>query len=137
MKKIVLFVFITFITTSVFSQKGYIKISTELEDETSWIMVWLNDDPQDAAYSGEVEIEDLYSGKYTLRVSFNSDTIADWVKDIKLKRNEQIEYKIVEMKEFGKEVGKMGRGFGKKTGKTKGNDDGLIQYYRLEKIKKD
>ncbi len=72
-----------------FSQ-GSIKVYTELEEETSHFMVWLNEDPQDAYPSDEVIVENLLPGKYTLQVSFNSDTIADWVKTFKLKKNEKI-----------------------------------------------
>lgn len=136
MKKIFLLTIVTLFAFNIFAQNGSITITTELEEETSWIMVWLNEDPQDADFSDEVEIEDLYSGNYELRVSFNSDTIADYVKDIKLKRNEVIEFKVVKMKGFGKDVGKVGRGFGNKFGKTGDNDsDDLVQYYKLERIK--
>ena len=135
MKKILItssFILISFI---MFSQ-GSIKVYTDLEEETSLIMVWLNEDPQDSYPSDEVIMENLLPGKYTLQVSFNSDTIADWVKAFKVKKNEQIVYKVIKMKEFGKDVGKMGRGFGNMTGKTEENDsEDLVQYYRLERIK--
>lgn len=138
MKKIVFLILILIAAANLYAQNGSIKIYTELEEETSWIMVWLNEEPQDAFPSDEVEIEDLYSGKYELRVSFNSDTIADWVKEIKLKRNEKIEFKVVKMKDFGKDVGKVGRGFGQKIGKTGENDaEDLVQYYRLERVKEE
>jgi hypothetical protein len=138
MKKIVFLILILIAAANLYAQNGTIKIYTELEEETSWIMVWLNEEPQDAFPSDEVEIEDLYSGKYELRVSFNSDTIADWVKEIKLKRNEKIEFKVVKLKEFGKDVGKVGRGFGQKFGKTDENDaEDLVQYYRLERVKEE
>ena len=138
MKKIIFLFVILIAALNVYAQNGTIKIYTDLEEETSWIMVWLNEEPQDATHSDEVFIEDLYSGKYELRVSFNSDTIADWVKEIKLKRNEEIEFKVVKMKDFGKDVGKVGRGFGQKFGKTGDNDaEDLVQYYRLERIKED
>ncbi len=40
------------------------------------------------------------------------------------------------MKDFGKDIGKVGRGFGTKTGTTEENDsEDLVQYYRLEKQK--
>jgi len=118
-----------------FSQ-GSIKIYTELKDETAQFMIWLNEESQDAYPSDEVIIENLLPGKYTLQVSFDSDTIADWTKTFKLKRNEKIIYKVVKVKEFGKEAGKMGRSFGRVTGKTKDSGvEDLIQYYKLEKQK--
>ena len=135
MKNILLISGIILMNFGLFAQ-GSIKVYTELEEETSLIMVWLNEDPQDAYPSDEVFMESLLPGKYILQVSFNSDTIADWVKTIKLKTNEQLVYKVVKMKAFGKDVGKVGRGFGNKTGTTEENDsEDLVQYYRLEKQK--
>ncbi len=136
MKKFALISFIILLNFGAFAQ-GSVKVYTDLEEETSFIMVWLNEDPQDAYPSDEVIMENLLPGKYMLQVSFNSDTIADWVKTFKLKKNEQIVYKVVKMKAFGKDIGKVGRGFGTKTGKTEESDDDLVQYYRLEKVKKD
>ena len=138
MKKLLFLIVILIATLNLYAQNGYIKIYTELEEETSWVMVWLNEQAQDADFSDEVEIEDLYSGKYELRVSFNSDTIADYVKEIKLERNEKVTFKVVAMKDFGKDVGKVGRGFGKKFGKKGDNDaEDLVQYYRLERLKEE
>lgn len=117
--------------------QGSIKVYTDLEEETSWILVALNDEQQDAFHSDEVFMESLLPGKYTLQVSFNSDSIADWVKTFKLKTNEKIVYKVVKMKNFGKDLGKVGRGFGSKTGTTEGSDEDLVQYYRLERVKED
>lgn len=136
MKNILLISGIILMNFGLFAQAS-IKVYTELEEETSLIMVWLNEDPQDAYPSDEVIMESLLPGKYMLQVSFNSDTIADWVKTIKLKTNEQLVYKVVKMKAFGKDIGKVGRGFGTKTGTTEGSDEDLIQYYRLEKVKED
>lgn len=136
MKKTIIIIFISLVSISAFSQLGSIRIFTELEEETSWFMVYVNEEPQDAMPSDEVIVEDLYSGKYELRVSFDSDTIADWTKTIKLKKGEKIEFKVVKMHKFGQDVGKVGRGVGKMTGKTEDDDaEDLIQYYKLEKIK--
>lgn len=135
MKKVLLLTCFYLLYTFSFSQ-GSIKIYSDLKDETSQFMVWLNEESQDAYPSDEVIIENLLPGKYTLQVSFNSDTIADWNKTFKLKRNEKIVYKVVKLKNIGKDVRKVGRGFGRVTGTTK--DDGvedLVQYYKLEKIK--
>ena len=135
MKKISFTLSLILLSLITFSQ-GSIKVYTELEEETSHFMVWLNEESQDAYPSDEVIMENLLPGKYTLQVSFNSDTIADWVKTFKLKKNEQIVYKVVKMKNFGKDIGKVGRGFGTKTGTTEENDsEDLVQYYRLEKQK--
>lgn len=137
MKRIVLILIVSFIAISAFSQKASIRIFTELEEETSWFILYINDEPQDAMPSDEMIVEDMYSGKYEIRVSFNSDTIADWEKTIKLKRNEKLEFQVVKLHKLGQDVGKVGRGVGRLTGKT-GDDDALdlIQYYKLEKIKK-
>jgi hypothetical protein len=115
-----------------------IKIFTDLNEESSLFIVVLNDEQQDSDPVEEMLIENLLPGKYNLKVSFNSDTIADWVKTIELKKNEQLVYKVVKMKEIGKDVGKVGRGFGQMTGKTEENQaDDLVQYYKLEKVKED
>jgi hypothetical protein len=115
-----------------------IKIFTDLNEESSLFLVVLNDEQQDSDPVDEMLIENLLPGKYSLKVSFNSDTIADWVKNIELKKNEQLVYKVVKMKDIGKDVGKVGRGFGQMTGKTEENQaDDLIQYYKLEKVKEE
>lgn len=135
MKKIIILISILFSYFVNFSQ-GSIKIYTELKEETAQFMVWLNEEAQDAFPSDEVIIEDLLPGKYVLQVSFNSDTIADWVKTFKMNKNEKIVYEVIKMRDFGKSVRKVGRGFGKMSGKTEENDsDDLVQYYRLEKKK--
>ncbi|MCF6364586.1 MAG: hypothetical protein L3J35_00110 [Bacteroidales bacterium] len=129
MKKIILTFSLIFAYFINYSQ-GSIKIYTDLKEETAQFMVWINEEPQDAYPSDEVEIEDLLPGKFIIQVSFNADTIADWVKTIKLKKNEQVVYKVVKMKEIGKEAGKIGRNLNKETREA---GDDLIQYYRLVK----
>ncbi len=118
------------------SAQSSIKIYTDLEEESALFIVYLNQEQQDAFPSDEMIMESLLPGKYELRVSFDSDTIADWVKTIDLKKNEQLVYKVVKMKEFGKDVGKVGRGFGQVTGTTEEDQAAdLVQYYKLEKVK--
>jgi len=95
-------------------------------------MVWLNEESQDAYPSNEVEMDGLLPGKFVIQVSFNADTIADWVKTIKLKKNEQVVYKIVKMNKISKEAGKVGRSI-KKSEDSSGDD--LIQYYKLVRQK--
>ena len=135
MKKILLVLSLAFLYNYSYSQAS-VKIYTELEEETAQFMVWINQEPQDATPDTEVIIDNLLPGKYILQVSFNADSIADWAKTIRVKKNQKIVYKVIKKKEFGKEAGKVGRGFGKITGKTAENsNEELIQYYRLEKQK--
>ena len=132
MKKIILIsTILIFIISSAFSQSS-LKIYSDIEDEKSHIKVFLNGEVNDANYWDEVIIEDLLPGKYEMIVSFNSDTISDYVKKIKIKKNTKVVYRVVLKKEFGKEAGKMGRSLGRTLNKT-GDDDkeGLIQWYRL------
>ncbi|NPA67890.1 MAG: hypothetical protein GXO50_04690, partial [Chlorobi bacterium] len=79
----------------------------------------------DAYPSDETDIENLLPGKYTLTVSFNADTIADWTKTIKLKKNQHITYKVVKINEFSKDARQLGRNISKK------DDQGLVEYYKL------
>jgi hypothetical protein len=137
MRTILLGSFLMFVYIGLWSQSS-IKIYTDLEEESSFFIVYLNQEQQDAFPSDEMLIESLLPGKYELRVSFDSDTIADWVKTIDLKKNEQLVYKVVKMKEFGKDVGKVGRGFGQVTGTTEEDQAAdLVQYYKLEKVKEE
>ena len=71
-----------------------------------------------------------------MRVVFNSDTISDYAKTIKIPANTTVTYKVIKKGEFGQESGKMGRAFGRKTGTT-GEDEkeGLVDVYRLEIVK--
>lgn len=135
MKKIIITLSIVLAYFINYSQSS-IKIYTELKEETAQFMVWINGEPQDAYPSDEVIVENLLPGKFIIQVSFDADTIADWKKTIKLKKNQKLVYKVIKKKEFGKEAGKVGRGFGKITGTTdKNSNEDLIQYYRLEKQK--
>jgi len=137
MKSLYLIIFIALTCFPVFSQNS-IRIYSDLFEETSHFLVFLNDEQQDAYPTDDMLIEGLLPGKFSLKVSFDSDTIADWSKTFELKKNEQLVLKVVKMKEFGKDVGKVGRGVGKMTGKTEENQaEDLIQYYKLEKVKED
>jgi hypothetical protein len=135
MKKIFLISAILLFTTKIGFSQSTLKIFTDLPDETSKVLVYLNGEKQDAFPLSETEFENLSPGKYELRVVFNSDTIADYVKTIKIPANQNIVYKVVKKDDFGKEFGKMGRAFGNETGTTAENDKkGLKEYYRLKKI---
>ncbi len=133
MKKTILTIILILAYFVNFSQSS-IKIFTELEEETAQFMVWINEEPQDAYPSDEVIVEGLLPGKFTIQVSFNADSIADWTKTIKLKKNETVVYKVVQMKQISKSVGELGRNIKENSGEDY-TDGGLMQYYRLEKQK--
>ena len=132
MKKSVLIFILSLTTFNVFSQ-GYIKVYSDLEEETSQFIVYLNEEAQDAYPSDETEIEGLLPGKYTLQVSFDSDTIADWTKTFKMKKNEHLIFRVEKMKQFSKDAGKLGRNMKKDAE----GDDGLVQYYRLVQVREE
>ncbi len=132
MKKIILLLVLFFVSINLFSQ-GYIKVFTDLTEETSQFIVYLNEEAQDAYPSDETEIEGLLPGKYQLIVCFNSDTIADWTKTFKLKKNEHLIFKVEKMNKFSKDAKQLGRNIKKN---TKG-DDGLVQYYKLVQQKEE
>ncbi len=137
MKKTILFLSIILASSFyVFSQTSTIRVFTELENPTSYVKIYINGEPQDAMFYDEAEVEDLYPGKYILTVSFNSDTIADYSKKIKVVANTNYVYKVEVKGDFGKEAGKMGRGFGQKLGTTEDNDKrDLVEYYKLVLVK--
>ncbi len=124
MKKSVFIFIFSILSLNLFSQ-GYIKVYTDLKEETSQFIVYLNEEAQDAYPSDETEIEGLLPGKYTLTVSFDSDTIADWSKTFKLKKNQHLIYKVVKVNEFAKDAQELGRNISKK------DDNGLVLYYKL------
>ena len=126
MKKGFILLLLSVLSLNLFSQ-GYIKVYTDLTEETSQFIVYLNEEAQDAYPSDETEIEGLLPGKYQLTVSFNSDTIADWTKTFKLKKNEHLIFKVEKMNKFSKDAKQLGRNM-KKDAK---GDDGLVQYYKL------
>ena len=132
MKKIIFLISFSLLNISLFSQ-GYIKVYTDLKEETSQFIVYLNEESQDAYPSDETEIEGLLPGKYTLTVSFNSDTIADWTKTFKLKKNEHLIFKVEKMGKFSKDANKLGRNMKKETK----DDKGLVQYYKLVQIREE
>lgn len=136
MKKLVLTsVLLLFVVISVIGQTSTFRVYSELEDQTSYIKIYINGEPQDAMFYDEYEVEDLMPGKYEIIVSFNSDTIADYVKKMKIEANTNYVYKVVPKGDFGKEAGKMGRSFGRKFGTTEENDKrNLIEYYRLVRV---
>jgi len=132
MKKLILIFILSLTYFNAFSQ-GYIKVYSDLEEETSQFIVYLNEEAQDAYPSDETDIEGLLPGKYTLQVSFDSDTIADWTKTFKLKKNEHLIFRVEKMKQFSKDAGKLGRNMKKDAE----GDDGLVQYYRLVQVRED
>lgn len=132
MKKIIILTFFSIISFNLFSQ-GYIKVFTDLKGETSQFIVYLNEESQDAYPSDETEIEGLLPGKYTLTVSFNSDTIADWSKTFKLKKNEHLIFRVEKMGKFSKDANKLGRNIKKNSE----DDEGLVQYYRLVQVREE
>ncbi len=132
MKNIIIIFVLSFISFNLFSQ-GYIKVYTDLKEETSQFIVYLNEESQDAYPSDETEIEGLLPGKYTLTVSFNSDTIADWSKTFKLKKNEHLIFKVEKMNKFSKDVNKLGRNMKKDAE----DDGGLVQYYKLVQVREE
>ncbi len=136
MKRIILFFWLILGISYMGFTQSVLKIYTDLPDESAKFMLWLNGEKQDAVPMSEIEIDDLAAGKYEMRVVFNADTIADYVKVIKIQANKNITFKVVKKGEFGKESGKMGRAFGTKTGTTGENEkEGLVDWYRLEIIK--
>jgi len=132
MKKLVIILCFGFLSFNSFSQ-GYIKVYSDLPEETAQFIVYLNKEAQDAYPSDETEIEGLLPGKYTLQVSFNSDTIADWSKTFKLKKNEHLIFRVEKMGKFSKDAKKLGRNMKKDTK----DDDGLVQYYRLVQVREE
>ncbi|MCF6184446.1 MAG: hypothetical protein L3J56_07450 [Bacteroidales bacterium] len=130
MKKILFILSFSILGFNLFSQSS-IKIYTDLEDEISQFIAYLNEEAQDAYPSDETEIEGLLPGKYILQVSFNSDTIADWTIKLKLKKNEHLIYKVVKMKKFAKDANQLGRNISKDAK----DDDGLVQYYKLVQVR--
>jgi len=132
MKKFVFVIILNIISFNLFSQ-GYIKVYSDLEEETAQFIVYLNEEAQDAYPSDETEIEGLLPGKYQLTVSFDSDTIADWSKTFKLKKNQHLIFKVEKLSEFAKDANQLGRNM-KKDAK---DDDGLVQLYRLVQIKEE
>ncbi len=128
MKKLVFIFIFSILSLNLFSQ-GYIKVYTDLKEETSQFIVYLNEEAQDAYPSDETEIEGLLPGKYTLTVSFDSDTIADWSKTFKLKKNQHLIYKVIRVNEFTKDAQELGRNISKK------DDNGLVLYYKLVQVK--
>lgn len=136
MKKIVLSSVLVLLTTfSVLAQTSTLRVYSELEDQTSYIKIYVNGEPQDAFFYDEYEVEDLMPGKYEIIVAFNSDTIADYVKTMKIEANTNYVFKVEPKGEFGKEAGKMGRSFGRKLGTTEENDKrNLVEYYRIVRV---
>jgi len=80
MKNIIIIFVLSFISFNLFSQ-GYIKVYTDLKEETSQFIVYLNEESQDAYPSDETEIEGLLPGKF----------------------------KVEKMNKFSKDVNKLGR----------------------------
>jgi hypothetical protein len=113
----------------------YINVQSAVpEEETSWFILYLDEEPQDAFHYPEMEVEDLLPGKYELRLAFNADTIADVSKTVKVQRGDSLYFKVVHLKELKKEARKAGRGFGRLFDKDKSvrEKETLKEVYRLE-----
>lgn len=117
--------------------QAYINVkSTVPEQETSWFILYVNEEPQDAFAYDEMEAEDLLPGKYELRLAFNSDTIADVYETVKLERGDSLYFEVVDMKEFKQEARKAGRGFGRLFDKDRDvrTKDGYVEIYQLREL---
>ncbi|MEA2041095.1 MAG: hypothetical protein U9N85_00895 [Bacteroidota bacterium] len=118
MKNIILSLLFTIIATFGAKAQSVLEIYTEYpEEKTSWFMLYLDEESQDAFPTDSIQVEDLKVGTYELQLSFNSDTIADYQQTISIPANDTVRYKVVKMKEFGREARKMGRGFRRLFGK--------------------
>lgn len=116
----------------------YVKVQSAVpKEETSWFILYLDEEPQDAFHDSEMEIEDLLPGKYELRLAFNADTIADVSKKIKTERGDSLYFQVVHLKDFKKEARKAGRGFGRLFNRDKSvrEKEALKEVYKLEEIK--
>lgn len=109
------------------------------EEETSWFILYLDEEPQDAFHYPEMEVEDLLPGKYELRLAFISDTIADITEKIKTERGDSLYFKVKKMSDLKGEARKAGRGFGRLFDKDKSvrEKEVLKEVYILKEVKKD
>ncbi len=137
-------IFLTIITlTGLFSfvnAQAYINVkSTVPDEETSWFVLYVNEEAQDAFPYDEMEAEDLDPGSYEIHLNFNSDTIADIFFKVNLAKGDSLYYEVVPLKEFSREARKAGRGFGRLFDENRNirMRDGYVEAYRLRKVTKD
>ncbi len=127
-------IILIFITSGIFAQST-IKVISDIKDETSHLILYLNGEAQDAAYSDEAEITDLSEGIYELRVTFNSDTIADVFETVELPANSTVLYKVEHKTAMGAEIGTLGRNMGRVFGITRKDDrEGLKVVYKITEM---
>ncbi len=124
-----------FISVSAFSQTT-LRVFSDLESEKSMFKLYVRGQSQDAMYTDDIEVENLRPGNYTLRLVFNSDTIADFITKIKILKNTPvIAYEVIDEAEYKKRARKAGRKVGRFFKKT-GKDDkkGLVEWYKIEEV---
>jgi len=134
MKKFITLSLLMLFAISAFAQSS-IKVYSLLKTESSHVKLYLNDIQQDSEYEAEAEITDLAVGTYELRVTFNSDTIADVIESVVVPSNTAIVFRVEEKTEMGKEMGVLGRSLGRVFGTVKEDEqEGLVEHYKIAKV---
>jgi len=132
--RLILSVFLFFVANSLFAQSS-IKVFSPIKSETSHLILYLNNEAQDAAYSESAEITGLSAGEYELRVTFDSDTIADVIQQVHLNPNTFVTYRVEKKTAMGAEIGTLGRNLGRVFGTSRKDDkEGLKEVYKITKI---
>lgn len=138
MKTFIISIFLIIFTALGTQAQCYVKVESAYpEEEISWFILYIDEEPQDAFHDYEMEAEDLLPGKYELRLAFNADTIADCVEKIKPERGDSLYFKVEKISEFKGEARKAGRGLGRLFRKNKSIHDKeeLKEVYILKEVK--
>ncbi len=127
MKKQVILLTVFFcVAITGFSQKSDIYFSSKYDD----FEVYVGHKEYSEGFDNQTVIKNIAPGKYTFRITFDNDTVADIIKKMKIKPNKAYKYEIKPKQNITKAITKVGR----KVKNTDYNDNKLTDYYFLNLI---
>ena len=132
MKRTLFYIVILLFTVNITAQKGSIKIFTTID--SAEFKIKFKGQIQNTIPIKKITFDSLSVEKYyTVRITFNADTIADIEREIYLFKGENREYEILKKAETRRRTSKIRRKVGKflKLGGSHGKDELLYDIYYL------
>ncbi len=135
MKKILITILILTAISLKLSAQAYVHVkSSTPRDENSWFILYLDDKPQDAFPSDEMDVKINSPGIYTIRLSFKSKRAADLFFKVDIDEQDSSYYEVVPLNKLLKTTISIGR---KIEGIIKnGNQSKYREEYAIKKINK-
>ena len=131
--KIIAFVATVLFSANVYSQ-GAITVKSTSEDIRFYLMI--GDQQLNNFYENDVQIQNLPAGFHLVRVVFEGDSVADFTRNVMVKKGQDKVFQVSPKSDIRKSVNKSGRNIGEKA--DIGEHDAEFKYlqdiYKLESL---